>query len=77
MPFAGFFHEQNRPDRDGAIQVVMENVAPGWEYQFEVQKQSLTYSSPYDYGSTMHYGGCKFGRFPADSAASARRTFWH
>ncbi|KAH7724200.1 CBN-NAS-31 protein [Aphelenchoides avenae] len=53
----GFFHEQNRPDRDGAIQVVMENVAPGWEYQFEVQKQSLTYSSPYDYGSTMHYGG--------------------
>ncbi|HVL84814.1 MAG TPA: M12 family metallopeptidase [Pseudonocardia sp.] len=49
----GYFHEQQRPDRDQFVDIVEENIEAGKEGNFEV-RTGLTLG-PYDYGSIMHY----------------------
>ena len=50
----GFYHEQNRGDRDEYIKVNLENVKPGHEHNFGIFP-SLN-NVTYDYNSVMHYG---------------------
>lgn len=59
----GFFHEQNRPDRDEHIIILKENIAhPDLYHNFDKYPASAvsTYGVPYDYLSIMHYGGQAF-----------------
>ncbi|KAI3370978.1 hypothetical protein L3Q82_023632, partial [Scortum barcoo] len=50
----GFHHEQKRSDRDQYIRVVLENVTPGMEHNFD-KVNTLNQDTTYDYGSVMHY----------------------
>nr|BAC16240.1 myosinase-III [Heterololigo bleekeri] len=58
----GFFHEQNRPDRDDYIKIINENIKKGHERNFmklfppDINTQGL----PYDYNSLTHYGPTTF-----------------
>ena len=56
---AGFYHEQQRPDRDLFIEVNEENIEEGKEDNFDIRTSGLTLG-PYDYGSIMHYGSRAF-----------------
>ncbi|KAK2842785.1 hypothetical protein Q5P01_012985 [Channa striata] len=51
----GFDHEQCRSDRDQHIQVRLQNVISGMEYNFN-KINTLNQGTPYDYSSVMHYG---------------------
>ena len=53
----GFYHTQSRFDRDQYVRFRPENVAPGYEDQFdkETPDSNDNYKVPYDYGSVMHY----------------------
>ncbi|KAK2842742.1 hypothetical protein Q5P01_012942 [Channa striata] len=51
----GFDHEQCRSDRDQHIQVLLQNVISGMEYNFN-KINTLNQGTPYDYSSVMHYG---------------------
>ncbi|PFX31363.1 Zinc metalloproteinase nas-15 [Stylophora pistillata] len=53
----GFWHEQSRPDRDGYVQVLKQNILPGSESAFAKYGRDRIDSLglPYDYGSIMHY----------------------
>ncbi|KAH7722549.1 metalloproteinase [Aphelenchoides avenae] len=53
----GLYHEMARPDRDKFIQLVTENIGPGWDTQYKVESESLIYDTSYDYGSNMQYSG--------------------
>ncbi|XP_054718917.1 low choriolytic enzyme-like [Uloborus diversus] len=57
----GFYHEQNRSDRDDYVTIHWDNIIVGMEPQFEKRKpeenQLLT---PYDYESIMHYDSLVF-----------------
>ncbi|KAL3892424.1 hypothetical protein ACJMK2_004632, partial [Sinanodonta woodiana] len=62
----GFFHEQNRYDRDDYIAMHWNNIQPGKEHDFQVQQTDVltTQGAPYDYGSIMHYGPYTFAKDP-------------
>jgi hypothetical protein len=49
----GYFHEQQRPDRDAFITVNTGNIESGKEGNFEIRSGVVL--GPYDYGSIMHY----------------------
>uniref|UniRef100_A0A914VT46 Metalloendopeptidase n=1 Tax=Plectus sambesii TaxID=2011161 RepID=A0A914VT46_9BILA len=51
----GFYHEQERYDRDKHVQVVFGNIAPINQLQFQLVKAMNLYGIPYDFGSVMHY----------------------
>ncbi|KAA0723451.1 High choriolytic enzyme 1 [Triplophysa tibetana] len=50
----GFHHEQNRSDRDGYVQILLENVQPEMRYNFQ-KENTNNLGTPYDYNSVMHY----------------------
>ncbi len=52
----GFYHEQNRRDRDEYLQVDWNNIKEDARHNFKKQENSLTFEVPYDYNSLMHYG---------------------
>lgn len=52
----GLFHEHTRNDRDNYIDVSLENIVAGKEFNFDVLNSSSTLLGEYDYGSIMHYG---------------------
>ncbi|XP_071400321.1 low choriolytic enzyme-like isoform X2 [Centroberyx affinis] len=57
----GFNHEQTRSDRDEHVRILLENVTPGQEHNFDrIATRNL--GTPYDYGSVMHYGRFDFSR---------------
>jgi len=63
MHALGFWHEQNRPDRDDYVKINLENVDPEQAYIFnkmtrELFGKSLEYD--YDIQSIMHYPGNAF-----------------
>ncbi|KAK2842793.1 hypothetical protein Q5P01_012993 [Channa striata] len=57
----GFDHEQCRSDRDQHIQVLLQNVISGMEYNFN-KINTLNQGTPYDYSSVMHYGRLAFSK---------------
>lgn len=62
MHALGFWHEQSRKDRDNYVRVLLENVLPGTEFNFEKYEHGEIDSlgSPYDTMSVMHYDGYAF-----------------
>ena len=50
----GYFHEQQRPDRDQFVTIVDANIEAGKESNFTIRFGGVILS-PYDYGSIMHY----------------------
>ncbi|XP_077567814.1 low choriolytic enzyme-like [Stigmatopora nigra] len=57
----GFNHEQTRSDRDQHVRILLENVIPGMESNFQrIRTRNL--GTPYDYNSVMHYGRFAFSR---------------
>jgi len=58
----GFWHEQNRYDRDSHVIIHNSNIAT--EHQHDFTKRSTTemttLGTPYDFGSIMHYGAYTF-----------------
>ncbi|XP_059191646.1 hatching enzyme 1.2-like [Centropristis striata] len=57
----GFHHEQKRSDRDQYIRIVLENVTPGMEHNFD-KVNTLNQGTTYDYGSVMHYHEYAFSK---------------
>ncbi|KAE8296831.1 Low choriolytic enzyme [Larimichthys crocea] len=57
----GFTHEQCRSDRDQHIQVLLQNIIKGEEYNFN-KIDTLNQGTPYDYDSVMHYGRLAFSK---------------
>ncbi|XP_041795806.1 high choriolytic enzyme 1-like [Chelmon rostratus] len=57
----GFHHEQTRSDRDQYIRVLLENVTPGMEHNFD-KVNTLNQETTYDYGSVMHYFNTAFSK---------------
>lgn len=64
MHALGFFHEQNRYERDSYIRVLTENIKPGMMVNFEKLSRytGLSYGVPYDYASVMHYKPTSFSK---------------
>ncbi|CAG9531764.1 unnamed protein product [Cercopithifilaria johnstoni] len=70
MHVIGFYHEQNRADRDFYVKIIWENVKPSLAVDFFVYEQFDKYSptiiddlgSPYDYDSVTHYSAKAFSR---------------
>ncbi|XP_075539458.1 hatching enzyme 1.2-like [Dermacentor variabilis] len=53
----GFFHEHSRPDRDGYVSIVWDNIIEASNESFWRKKETEadTLGEPYDYQSVMHY----------------------
>ncbi|XP_026221241.1 low choriolytic enzyme-like [Anabas testudineus] len=57
----GFNHEQCRSDRDQHIKILLQNVIPAQQYNFD-KINTLNQGTPYDYNSVMHYGRLAFSK---------------
>uniref|UniRef100_A0A3P8Z3L4 Metalloendopeptidase n=1 Tax=Esox lucius TaxID=8010 RepID=A0A3P8Z3L4_ESOLU len=57
----GFNHEQTRSDRDNHVQILLQNVIRGMEFNF-AKINTINLNTPYDYNSVMHYGRFAFSR---------------
>lgn len=54
--FKGFWHEQNRADRDAYVTINYNNIIPGNSQWFDKITKNVDYQGfPYDYNSIMHY----------------------
>ncbi|KAI9580894.1 hypothetical protein GQX74_013442 [Glossina fuscipes] len=64
MHTLGFYHEQNRYDRDDYVKVLWENIKKNMKVNFEKLKRNAAsgYGVAYDYGSTMHYKATSFSK---------------
>lgn len=59
----GFYHHQNRSDRDDFLEIVWENIARGKENQFyKMAPQENVLLNEFDYNSIMLYGPRTFGK---------------
>ncbi len=58
----GFFHEQNRPDRDHYITIRRENVRENKMGNFNLKPYTNYQGEPYAFGSIMHYGRYYFAK---------------
>jgi len=58
----GKVHEQSRPDRDDHVEVLLKNVEPGQEDQFEIKKNVDVANTGYDLMSIMHYAPTAFSK---------------
>uniref|UniRef100_A0A1B0GF11 Metalloendopeptidase n=1 Tax=Glossina morsitans morsitans TaxID=37546 RepID=A0A1B0GF11_GLOMM len=64
MHTLGFYHEQNRYDRDDYVKVLWDNIENGMKVNFEKLKRNVAsgYGVAYDYGSIMHYKATSFSK---------------
>jgi len=62
MHVLGFFHEQNRPERNSYVQVISDNIKPGNMQNFALYKPGILtgFGVKYDYSSVMHYSATSF-----------------
>ncbi|XP_023230424.1 astacin-like metalloprotease toxin 1 [Centruroides sculpturatus] len=59
----GFYHEQNRPDRDNYLIIHWENIKEGEEVNFErLSPDKITIYNDFDYESIMLYGNYVFSK---------------
>ncbi len=54
----GFWHAQQRTDRDNYVQIVLANVPANQQHNFNTVNVPIF--GPYDFDSVMHYGKCDF-----------------
>lgn len=52
----GLLHEHTRSDRDQFVNVKLDNIQTGKEFNFDVVTGGVTNLGGYDYASIMHYG---------------------
>ncbi|XP_058238123.1 low choriolytic enzyme-like [Hemibagrus wyckioides] len=57
----GFHHEQDRSDRDDHVRILLENVIPGDEHNFD-KLDTNNLNTPYDYNSVMQYSRYAFSK---------------
>ncbi|CAL8097727.1 unnamed protein product [Calicophoron daubneyi] len=64
----GFWHEHTRPDRDEHVEILLENVVDGQEFNFKKMDPGEVNSlgEPYDYSSIMHYAKGTFAKANKD-----------
>jgi Astacin (Peptidase family M12A)/Immunoglobulin I-set domain/Dockerin type I domain/Galactose oxidase, central domain len=74
MHALGFWHEQQRPDRDTYVQINYGTIQSGFEYNFDIVASAFAFG-PYDLDSVMHYHQCAFSTCcPPATACSACAT---
>lgn len=56
----GSWHEQSRCDRDNYVEILWQNIIPGYESQFNNFCAGASDVSSYEEGSIMHYGRFAF-----------------
>ncbi|XP_070188360.1 hatching enzyme 1.2-like [Littorina saxatilis] len=58
----GFWHEQNRYDRDSYVTIHTDNIASQHQHDFtkHTSNDMNLLGTPYDFGSVMHYGAYTF-----------------
>ncbi|KAH7709798.1 CBN-NAS-31 protein [Aphelenchoides avenae] len=71
----GQAHEQSRPDRDDAIDVIWDNIDADWKAQYAKADGSQVYDIPYDYQSNMQYTG--YANDPKVDMAAKERIYQH
>ncbi|KAG1704023.1 Zinc metalloproteinase nas-7 [Nymphon striatum] len=54
MHVLGFYHEQNRPDRNKYVEVFYNNIQPRYNRSYQIMDLD-TLGEPYDYHSITHY----------------------
>ena len=59
----GFWHEQQRPDRDDVIRILWDNLNY-YKSQFVKRPVMSDFTLQYDVDSVMHYGPKVSGRMP-------------
>ncbi|MET0465950.1 MAG: M12 family metallopeptidase [Chitinophagaceae bacterium] len=67
----GFWHEQNRPDRDQYISIDTNKVIPEFRYAFQIEPGVTT--TPYDYHSIMHYSQYAFAAVPGTPVMKCKK----
>lgn len=62
MHALGFWHEQQRYDRDAYISIVTSNIKSSDLFNFDQYGPNIlsTFNIPYEYDSIMHYGALDF-----------------
>ena len=58
----GLLHEQAREDRDNFVDILTNNIKPGFENQFAQAIFTSTDIGTYDFSSIMHYYSTAFGK---------------
>ncbi|XP_017084164.1 zinc metalloproteinase nas-8 [Drosophila eugracilis] len=76
MHALGFFHEQNRHERDSYVRVMSDNIKPEMMVNFEKSssKTQSGFGVEYDYGSVMHYSATSFTRNGQPTLKALRST---
>nr|XP_039270781.1 zinc metalloproteinase nas-36-like isoform X3 [Styela clava] len=60
----GFHHEQSRPDRDGYVDILYENIKPAFQSAFakRVKRSPTDFDAEYDTTSIIHFSGRYFSK---------------
>lgn len=58
----GLLHEQSREDRNTFVEILTNNIKPGFENQFAQAIYTSTDVGSYDFSSIMHYFSTAFGK---------------
>ncbi|XP_076319108.1 astacin-like [Tachypleus tridentatus] len=72
----GFWHEQNRADRDEYIEIIWDNIWPGMEYNFDKMPYWDTnyLAEEFDYRSVMLYGETAFSKDGASPTVIPKKS---